>query len=737
MRRANASAAKGKQFYTLTGLFLLFTILVVIACALIAEQTISLIDNEYQRQMLTTVKLFAEYHSSRLSIGSSTEDEQEALLVQIPESNIIDKLDKAVYPEASAEADKLFGLLSAYISDYPLEDYCIYAFFPVSGAMVGGGKGGDTLPGTVKALLMGMVEDFLAGTDDKVQRLFYDAEDQPGTTTFVRLSANAALVYVQIGPPPITMIPDAFLENVQELELYYVDGAGTIVSMLEETQHMAMLSTQTVETLRQEGVCSVKADGKYYCCSYAEFNDMHMGFIIVTLDAPAMARQAMIRSVLILMTIMIVLCVFISLFGIRRIYRPVQAVVEELPVGEGNERDEMGRIRSAISSMNTRISRQQSLIARARLLHLLHASTMALEPDREVMFFFEKEQTPYVVAAFRIEDILPEYAHFDSALHNLEAWLEEHCREKDLQAVSVQEEEYLYMVFDLRDMEYEGFLACMERAKEGLEAEGLFVSAFLSPVHSGVEQLPIACAETLQTAAYCGAIESFNVIMCYADVLPLLYESTTSGISFTGLQKLSEAIETLDTEAALFIFDEYAEKLTALSSRSMVSARLGMSLLRDGVALALCEIGAARRLFYEDGPIAAAPVNLQKLRETLEDSLAALQNTPEKALENDDFALIERFVRENFRDPSFSALLVAERFGMSQSGVTRVFQKKTGVGFLAYVHGLRVELAKELLNTTALPISEVAEQVGYSNTLTMTRAFKRYAGATPGRYRKQ
>ena len=95
------------------------------------------------------------------------------------------------------------------------------------------------------------------------------------------------------------------------------------------------------------------------------------------------------------------------------------------------------------------------------------------------------------------------------------------------------------------------------------------------------------------------------------------------------------------------------------------------------------------------------------------------------------------YVQANYRDPSLTAALVAERFGMSRTAVSRAFaQACPDGGFLGYLHGLRLDKAEELLRASQLPIPDIAASVGYGSALTMTRAFKRYRDTTPGAYRK-
>ncbi len=93
------------------------------------------------------------------------------------------------------------------------------------------------------------------------------------------------------------------------------------------------------------------------------------------------------------------------------------------------------------------------------------------------------------------------------------------------------------------------------------------------------------------------------------------------------------------------------------------------------------------------------------------------------------------YIKGNFRDSGLSSGQLAQRFGMSQASVTRLFKQRTNGSFLDYVHTLRIQEAESLLVSTNLSVAEVADRVGYGDTSTMTRAFKRYRGKTPGECR--
>ena len=61
----------------------------------------------------------------------------------------------------------------------------------------------------------------------------------------------------------------------------------------------------------------------------------------------------------------------------------------------------------------------------------------------------------------------------------------------------------------------------------------------------------------------------------------------------------------------------------------------------------------------------------------------------------------------------------------------------TGKGPLDDVHHLRLEEAKQMLETTDEPVECVASEVGYGDTVSFRRLFKRLVADTPAVYRRR
>ena len=75
--------------------------------------------------------------------------------------------------------------------------------------------------------------------------------------------------------------------------------------------------------------------------------------------------------------------------------------------------------------------------------------------------------------------------------------------------------------------------------------------------------------------------------------------------------------------------------------------------------------------------------------------------------------------------------------GMSRAAFARRFKELVGQPMFEYLTRLRIQRAGELLRETKLPLYEIASRVGYESDLAFTKTFKKHAGTTPTRFRKQ
>lgn len=80
--------------------------------------------------------------------------------------------------------------------------------------------------------------------------------------------------------------------------------------------------------------------------------------------------------------------------------------------------------------------------------------------------------------------------------------------------------------------------------------------------------------------------------------------------------------------------------------------------------------------------------------------------------------------------------LLADKLHITPGYLSTYFKSKTGQNFSDYLNTMRMQQAKVMLQSPQYKIKDIAAKVGYQNVNSFIRMFKRYAGITPGEYRR-
>jgi AraC-like DNA-binding protein len=100
----------------------------------------------------------------------------------------------------------------------------------------------------------------------------------------------------------------------------------------------------------------------------------------------------------------------------------------------------------------------------------------------------------------------------------------------------------------------------------------------------------------------------------------------------------------------------------------------------------------------------------------------------------DVLARLTLFLRENF-ERHVSLTDAAAEVGLSPTYLAHLIKKDTGKTFLELLTERRLECAKELIVHTGLPIADVAEKAGFSDSAYFIRRFRQLTGTSPSRFR--
>lgn len=89
-----------------------------------------------------------------------------------------------------------------------------------------------------------------------------------------------------------------------------------------------------------------------------------------------------------------------------------------------------------------------------------------------------------------------------------------------------------------------------------------------------------------------------------------------------------------------------------------------------------------------------------------------------------------RFIRQNY-EKDISVGDAAQLLGLNGEYLNKLFKKETGESFSRYLTQIRMEKAKELLESGQFNVSEVSARTGYKSSQYFSITFRRYMGYSP------
>ena len=97
---------------------------------------------------------------------------------------------------------------------------------------------------------------------------------------------------------------------------------------------------------------------------------------------------------------------------------------------------------------------------------------------------------------------------------------------------------------------------------------------------------------------------------------------------------------------------------------------------------------------------------------------------------------VRNVVHENMEDENFGTVGLCNKLRMSRTQVHNKIKALTGKSTSIFIRSIRLQKAKELLESTDLNVSEVGYEVGFRNPAYFSRVFSEEFGMPPDRTRK-
>ena len=105
---------------------------------------------------------------------------------------------------------------------------------------------------------------------------------------------------------------------------------------------------------------------------------------------------------------------------------------------------------------------------------------------------------------------------------------------------------------------------------------------------------------------------------------------------------------------------------------------------------------------------------------------------------NTETHLVERAILYFYRNFSEDISIdeYAQSLNITPCWFRRCFKKRTGTSPQQFINNIRLSYARELLITSDLKISEIANTVGYENSYYFSRIFSKNTGCSPMQFKK-
>ncbi|MEJ2717014.1 MAG: AraC family transcriptional regulator [Deltaproteobacteria bacterium] len=217
------------------------------------------------------------------------------------------------------------------------------------------------------------------------------------------------------------------------------------------------------------------------------------------------------------------------------------------------------------------------------------------------------------------------------------------------------------------------------------------------------------------------------------------YHGRTS-LTFAGGQRHKMVSLKIKREYVPSLIEEYAVHLLPSAGQTLLGSDSAVVAFRKRLSPGLeclahqifgCSYqGSARRLFMEAKALEILACQIEELSERIPQE-SALHGT----VDLERLHQAREILETRFADPP-GLVALARQVGLNDFKLKRGFRELLGTTVFGYVRKLRMEKARQLLETSDMSISEVALSVGYDSFSHFTTAFKRAVGMLPSQYRR-
>ena len=130
-------------------------------------------------------------------------------------------------------------------------------------------------------------------------------------------------------------------------------------------------------------------------------------------------------------------------------------------------------------------------------------------------------------------------------------------------------------------------------------------------------------------------------------------------------------------------------------------------------------------------------VELKNILMQMLGSIITSIDTQKKSQSTSFAADVMEYIAANYQN-DIALTDISRHFNLSASYLSMLFKNNFGENFKEYLNIYRIKKAKEIINSNSyITVKDLAAMVGFNNSDTFIRVFKRYEGVSPGQYQSR
>lgn len=592
------------------------------------------------------------------------------------------------------------------------------------------------------------IQELTAVAENDQDSVYVSSVTKSGVLTFttvqVKYLTNGEKLTVYISYPMDKLFPAT---DPEEEHFFMGRDQEWISDRLEIPEDLSIVMDKWRQEDGEAEEDGMGIDGYYVYTARSQETNWHY---IYAVSKSELSRERALLAVQMLMIYIGLLCLGLLLIYIvtNRIYGPIRKILSH--IGGSNEtNDEMAFLAEAIHEMQQK---------NQTLTEVVQADTASLEnkdlkglldgvvPEVEIpamlgryqLQWMKREVLATVLEFANQRDLEALFSR--SGMMILKSEVIEMISERLRQETVFKMVEYDYKryVVIIKDPEKDRLIQIFSKVLSELEAdfEITVVASIGEPCGSAAE----LAQEFEQTIGILENRSPFD-----KRIILTGRESQEEGVYYYPIEmemRLMEAIANGEEDVVQHLVElvtkENFEKRT-LDDRTFTILIMALA---GTVSRALQQAGKQSEEVFGEGTNIYLELRMCENRQALQDKFVQMcstliRNSSHSGEEQDNKMAqnMINFVQEHFHE-DISLMDLGQAFNLSTCYISTLFKQYTGENFKDYLNTYRVSKAKQLLQEGRLQVKEVGEQVGYLNTPSFIRAFKRYEGTSPGQYMK-